>query len=55
MRPITGSALYDYTLVIILVIIGTGIATKGDKWWGWLIVAAAGYWAFQVTRGMGLI
>jgi hypothetical protein len=31
-----------------LVSVGVAIALKGGKWWGWLVVAAAFYWAWVI-------
>lgn len=50
MRYITGSMLYDFVLVVIVLIIGVGMATKADTKFGWLVVAAACYWAFHLVR-----
>ena len=47
--PITGDRTYDFALVIVVVIIGFGLALKADKPWGWALVAAAGYWAYRLV------
>lgn len=47
--PITGDRTFDFALVVILVIIGVGLAVKADQWWGWLLVAFAGYWGYQLV------
>jgi hypothetical protein len=47
--PITGSELYDCVGIIILVIVGVGLATKADKPWGWAFVAAAAWWGFKLV------
>ena len=53
--PVTGDTLYDFVLVIILVIVGFGLALKADKWWGYILVAVAALWGFQLIRPiMGL-
>ncbi|MCL5269847.1 MAG: hypothetical protein M1457_04670 [bacterium] len=48
--PITSSALYDYTLIVILIIVGAGVALKAGKSWGWLVVVAAVVWAYLLTQ-----
>jgi len=48
--PVTGDRLYDFVLVIILVIIGIGMAFKADNKWGYLLVVVAGYWAFRLVQ-----
>lgn len=48
--PMTGSLLYDSTLVVILVIIGFGIAFKAGRSWGYAIVAVAGYWSWLLIQ-----
>ncbi len=48
--PITGDRLYDFVLVFVLIIAGMGVVFKAGQWWGWLLVAAAGYWAYQLVR-----
>lgn len=53
--PITNNPLYDFTLMIVLVIIGAGLATKADQAWGWLLVGLAVAWAFLLLVQMGLI
>lgn len=47
--PITGSELYDCVGIIILVIVGIGLAMKADKPWGWAFVAAAAWWGFKLV------
>lgn len=48
--PLTGSLLYDSTLVVIVVIIGFGIALKGGRPWGYAIALAAIYWAWLLVQ-----
>lgn len=47
----TGDRLYDFVLVGILLIVGVGFGLKADKWWGWLIVAAAFWLGYRTIYG----
>lgn len=53
--PVTGDILYDFVLILIVVIVGVGMALKAEKWWGWLLVAGAIFWAFSMMRVKGLL
>ncbi|HOE98035.1 MAG TPA: hypothetical protein PLS90_16940 [Candidatus Sumerlaeota bacterium] len=48
--PVTGDMLYDFVLVVILIVVGMGLALKADKWWGYILVVVAGFWALQLVR-----
>ncbi len=48
--PVTNDALYDYVLIVVLVIIGCGIALKGGKAWGWVLVILAAVWGVKLTQ-----
>jgi hypothetical protein len=49
-RYLTDSFLDDMVLVVVVIIIGAAIALKGDRSWGWLLVAAAVIWAILLVR-----
>jgi hypothetical protein len=53
--PITGDTLYDLVIAVLVLIAGVGIAIKGERNWGWLVVALAGAWAFMVFKAKGFI
>jgi hypothetical protein len=53
--PVTGDMLYDFVLVIMTVIVGVGLALKAEKWWGWVLVGGAAFWAFALMRAKGYV
>jgi len=52
--PITSSPLYDFVLIVILIIIGFAVAFKAGKAWGYVLIVVAAVWAFQIVRSWGL-
>ncbi|OPZ17604.1 MAG: hypothetical protein BWZ10_01171 [candidate division BRC1 bacterium ADurb.BinA364] len=43
---------YQYVGILVSIIIGFAIVLKAGKWWGWLAIAAALYWAYRITMPM---
>jgi hypothetical protein len=46
--PITGHELGDWGLLVLVFILGMIFAIRLGHKWGWLLVVAAIYWAFQM-------
>ena len=42
--------LYDSVLVLIVIVVGFGLALKADKWWGYILVAIAVVWGFMLVK-----
>ncbi|GEM_PF-6771904 len=47
--PSTGSAVVDLFIAAGALIVGLWLAVKRESKWGWLIVVAALYYAFQTA------
>jgi hypothetical protein len=46
---------YHFILAGVTVLIGAALALKGGRKWGWLVVAAGGFWIWHTFKSFGLL
>jgi hypothetical protein len=46
---------YNFILAGIAVVIGAALALKGGSKWGWLVLAAGGFWIWFTFKNFGIL